>query len=165
MNLYFINSVYEQIIQQCREYAEEHEGEISSELSEQLDMVVLDKETKIENTIMYYKNESAIAAMIQAEIDSLSERMKRHKNNAEWTKKYLQSFVPEKQKLEYPTGKISWKESTSVDVVDISLIPDKYLRIIPEQKEADKNAIKAAIKTGEEVSGIQIITKQNMSIK
>jgi hypothetical protein len=63
-NLYELNSAYLSLLQEVRDYAEEHNGEISNELSIRLDAVELARDVKIENTLGYWKNENAIADTI-----------------------------------------------------------------------------------------------------
>lgn len=49
----------------------------------------------------------------------------------------------------------------SVALIDILQIPDKYWRVIPEQREVDKQNILANFKrTGEVVAGTEIITNK-----
>ena len=66
----------------------------------------------------------------------------------------------------YTSGKVavSWRKSTIVTSDDESIAPDEYMKVTVTQKP-DKNAIKAAIKSGTEVSGWRLSENMNMSVK
>jgi hypothetical protein len=165
IKLYELNAAYQHLLDECREYASEHEGEIPNDLAMRLEAVELARDEKIENTVRYYKNENAMAVMLVGEIDALKKRLSTHENNAEWSKQYLASIVKPKEKIEFATGKIGWRESVSANIVDFAKIPDKFQRVIPERREPDKIAIKDALKAGEVVDGAELVVKQNIQVK
>ena len=165
MNLYEINSEYRAILDKCLEFAEQNSGEIPQEFSDKLDAIEMDRDKKIENCLLYYKNEKAMAEAIKREIDTLSARSLAHSHNADWIKGYLAHGVPAGQKMEFPGGKISWRKSTSVEIMFPEEIPEKFMSIIPERKEPDKIAIKAAITVGASVSGAQLVESNHIQLK
>ena len=55
-------------------------------------------------------------------------------------------------------------KSDSVEVSDLKLLPAEWLRV-KTTYEADKTAIKAAIKAGQEVEGCKLVEKLNAQIK
>jgi hypothetical protein len=163
--LYEIDSIYGQLLADCRASAEENNGEIAPDLAMRLDAVEMQRDIKIENTLKYQKNESAIAVMLMHEIDALESRLKSHENSANWAKQYLAAIVKPGEKLEYGSGRISWRKSTSVNVLDAGKIPAEFQRIIPERKEPDKIAIGDALKSGKAVEGAELVEKQSIQIK
>ena len=164
-SLYDINQAWLSLLDEVREYASEHDGEISNELSIRLDAMEMTRDVKIENCLRYYKNENATAEMLDKEIEALHKRAKTHTNNAAWCKQYLAAIVNPKEKLEYAIGKISWRESTSANILDATKLPTEYQRVIPERREPDKIAIKEALKKGVEVPGAELIVSQNIQLK
>jgi len=80
----------------------------------------------------------------------------------EWLKNYLLVEMQATRVLKVKQDVISVSvqdNPPSVEVVDLEQIPEQYIRIIPETKEADKKAIIEHFKdTGEIVSGVNIIT-------
>ena len=57
---------------------------------------------------------------------------------------------------------IKFRSVESVSVPDVAALPEKYWRIKPP--EADKTAIKNAIKAGEVVAGAELVKKQSISV-
>ena len=54
------------------------------------------------------------------------------------------------------------KKTESVEVKDLDSIPRAYLRL---KKEADKVAIKKALKDGEVIDGVYLSEKQSLGVK
>lgn len=60
-------------------------------------------------------------------------------------------------KINEPDHRITLgKPREKVEIVDESLIPSTYLRVIPEKREPDKVAILTALKNGAEITGAKI---------
>lgn len=165
VKLYELDQAYQHLLDECREYASEHDGEIEAGLSMRLEAVEMAREVKIENTLKYYKNENAVAVMLMHEIDALSKRLKTHENNADWTKGYLAAIVKPGEKIELGAGRISWRESVSTNILDFSKIPAKYKRIIPAREEPDKLMIKDDLKQGIPVDGAELLKEHHLQIK
>jgi hypothetical protein len=165
MNLYEINSAWLSARNRAAEYAEAHDGEILAEHDAELNALEMERDKKIINTVHYYKNENSIAVALMNEVAALDKRLRAHERNADWAKQYLASIMQPREKMEFATGKIGWRESVSTNIIDFAKIPEKYQRIIPERKEADKVAIKDALNSGEAVDGAELVIKQNISIK
>jgi len=164
-SLYSINSDLKLLLDECRSYAENHEGELLPELAERLESLEIAYSDKLESCLGYYHSEAAMADAISREADRLDERAARHAGNARWIKEYLGQIVAPGQKHEFAVGRISWRASESVDVSDVSLLPADCLRVIPENKEPDKKAIKDKIASGVEVPGATIVKTNNIQIK
>jgi hypothetical protein len=165
IKLWEIDSVYQQLLDECREYAADHEGEISADLSMRLDAVEMTRDLKIENTLRYFKNENAVALMLENEIDALNKRYKTHENNAYFAKQYLAAIVKPGEKSEFGCGRISWRKSVSVNITDPAKLPQEYQRVIPARTEPDKIAIGEALKVGQKVEGAELVEKQSIQLK
>lgn len=165
MNLYEINSKYHEVLAIAEAYAEDHEGEITPEMSDMLEAVSGERLEKIEACLKYYKNENAQADMIEEEAAIMKGRIEVHRSRAKWMKQYLSQIIGEGNKLELGCGSVSWRKSQTVEIIDAAAIPSRLMRIIPETREPDKILIKDAIKSGAFINGARMINKQNIQIK
>lgn len=74
-------------------------------------------------------------------------------------------LLPVGDKAETPFVKLSWRKSEAVVFEGAAeLLPEKFQRV-KTTVDADKKAIKAAIESGEEVSGAKIETRHSLQIK
>lgn len=107
---------------------------------------------------------------IKIEEKRLINRRKAMENTVEWLKGYLLvemvSCKVYKVKKEVLTVSVL-DNPPSVEVVEFELIPEQYIRIIPEQREADKKAIIEHFKeTGEIITGTEVVVnKKHVSIR
>ena len=164
MNLFKIN----EDLQAAIELAEQEE-ELSREDGQWLFKIIeglnIDRDAKLENIGKLYKNESAIAEMISAEIKTLQSRAKTHQNKAEWLKSWAAQNMTPGEKREFPACSYAWRASESLEIFDASRLPDSFCKIerTPMKKEI-KEAIKAGIISIEESVG-KIVKKSNLQIK
>ncbi len=139
---------------------DEETGEILN--ADQLELIELERNTKIEQLCLYIKNLKSDAAAYKAEKDSFAKKQKAAENKAESIKNYIQSALAgEKFKTNRVT--ISYRKSEQVECPDITAVDDDYLRY--KEPELDKEKIKQALKQGVEVNGCMLIEKQNMQIR
>jgi hypothetical protein len=161
-------SVYEldAKISSCIQLDEEHvvsvdDGEVLN--LQQFEALQMERGQKIEGLCCYIKNTLAEAEAIYAEINVLSRRAEAHKKEVERCKAYL-AGVLYGEKFETPRCKISWRKSEVCNVLSMEEIPDEYKRT-KVTVDADKTAIKKAIKAGAEIPGAEVIQKLNMTLK
>lgn len=160
--------IYEldQQIAACIQIDEDHvvntdDGEILN--LEQFEALKLERDTKVENLACYIKNKRSDAEAIYAEIDALSRRAAALKNEAARCEAYL-AGVLYGEKFETARCKISWRKSEVCNVLSLEEIPDEFKRT-KVTVDADKTAIKKAIKAGTVVPGAEVIQKLNMTLK
>ena len=129
---------------------------------EKLEALQIEKNDKIENIALWIKNLEAETKAIKDEINVLRERNEMKERKIEKLKQYLTENVDKK----FETSKviISYRKSVSVNITDESKIEEKYIKTKIETS-LDKTAIKEDIKNGIEVSGAELIEKQNIQIK
>ena len=60
------------------------------------------------------------------------------------------------------TLKISFRKSESVEIDNVEELEDRFKRV---KVEADKTAIKQAIKSGKEVKGARLVENNNLQIR
>lgn len=153
-------------IKACIQYDAEHvvnteDGEILN--LQQFEALQMERDAKVEGLACYIKNKLAEAEAIYAEINVLSYRAGAMKKEAERCKAYLAGALYG-EKFETPRCKISWRKSDVCNVLSMEELPDEYKRT-KVTIDADKTAIKKAIKAGAEVPGAEVIQKLNMTLK
>lgn len=149
-----------QIDEEILECLDLETGEIID--TEKLDQLQMARDTKIENIACWIKNLTADAEALKAQKQVFADRQKAAENKAESLKKYLASYLAG-QKFSTDKVAISFRKTSSVNVTDMSLIPEDYLKFA--EPTADKTAIKKAIQGGIVVPGAEIAEGQSISIK
>lgn len=133
-----------------------------------LDQLQMDRDTKIKNLLQWVVNNNAsINACKEQEKKFKEKRAKLEKRN-ESLKAYLSQILDGKKFTaddESVSASFRKSESVNVEKCDLSALRDEYVRIIPATLEADKKAIKEALKVGLEVPGAYIEEKYNIQIK
>ena len=140
---------------------DEETGEILN--ASELDDLNLAREQKIENIGLYIKNLEAEKEAVKNEKNSFADRQKRLEKKIESLKGYL-TYALQGEKFSTPRVAVSFRKSESVLVKDKFLIPDHYMNI-SVVREPNKTAIKNAIKRGEDILGVELIEKKNVSVK
>jgi len=104
---------------------------------------------------------------VKSEIEVLNKRKKQLEKSVERMKE-LAKFVMEKEGIRELTGlrghKFSLRKSQSVEVVDESLVPAEFSRVVQKVEVNKAEAIKV-LKNGVEISGLTLLEKQNVVVK
>lgn len=129
---------------------------------ERLEALQMEFDSKVEGIALWIKSLVAEAKMVKEEKDNLATRQKACENKAESLKEYLASALGG-EKFKTSKVSISYRKSKSVEVEDISLLDDDYLKF--KEPEADKTKIKKALKDGIELEGVILVEKNNIQIK
>lgn len=153
MTLYEINNA----ILEC---VDMETGEIID--SDKLSELQMAFDEKIENVALWIKDLKAEAEAIKKEADALTQRRKVCENKAESLKGYLINALGG-QKFKTAKVSISYRKSEAVEVEDIGLIDDDYLKFT--EPTADKTKIKKALKEGVELKGVKLVENQSIQIK
>lgn len=163
MRLYDINKEIENTINDMFVNVDEETGEVRQEDIDKLNELQLQKEEKLENIGCYIKNLDAEAKALKGEEDALKKRRETIEKKSDRLKDYVASVL-DGEKFESTKVVFSFRKSDAVDIVDESLIPEEYMRTTIKTAP-DKDAIKKAIKAGNEVRGAFLVDKNNMSVK
>ena len=159
-SLYELDALIESLLEQ----EDPETGELLCDM-EQLDAVLMERDAKLENIALYIKNKTAEAEMIKAEKLALEKRQKAANNKAERAKAFLDEYL-KGEKFSTAKVAVSYRKSEQVEV-SMAFFTDesneRFLRF--KDPEADKTAIKAALKAGETVPGAEIVSKTNMILK
>ena len=130
--------------------------------AEQLQALQLEREQKIENVALWYKNLLSDAAQYKAEKDAFAERERAARAKADRLKAYLQDAL-QGDKYKSTRVSISYRTTPRVVVDDVLNLPPRYVRFA--DPEPNKTEIMAAIKAGEEVNGARLENNQSIIIK
>lgn len=122
-------------------------------------------EQKAENVIRYIKNTESWASAIRAEEARLAERRRTMERKAEQLTAYLEAMMTMTGTREVQAGIFQAKfkkNPQSIVVLDESLLDDRFFKV---SRTVSKDAIKEAIKAGEEVNGIILEQNERLVIK
>lgn len=140
--------------------------EDENELASYLDSVEMQLKEKAENVIKFRQGLIASSEAIDSEIKRLSDIKKSFLRKADNIKGYISHTmeINDIERIDTDFTKIYFLNSETLDVVDESKIPEKYIKQIIT-KNVDKMAIKKDIKSGMEIPGTVLTTHKNLQIK
>ena len=158
MNIYEIDNAIFSLI-------DEETGEIKDyEAFEELQM---QKEEKIENTALWYKNLVAESKAIREEEKALAERRKSLENKAENLKNFINRTL-DGNKFSTSKVAISYRKSTAVEVddefIDYAMKNNNDLLTF-KRPEPNKTVIKGMLQGGFDIPHAELVERNNMSIK
>ena len=139
---------------------DQESGEIID--GEKLDALQIERDEKLEGVALWIKDLKAEAEALKAEKQAFADRQKAAENKAESLKKWLSDALAG-EKFKTTKVAVSFRKTQSVQVSDIWELEEKFVKV-PEPT-ADKAAIKAAIKAGEDVKGATLIDSISISVK
>lgn len=158
MNIYEIDNAMMSLI-------DEETGEIKDfSAFEELQM---QREEKIENVALWYKNLVAESKAIREEEKALAERRKSLENKAESLKNFVNRTLNGNK---FSTSKvaISYRKSTAVEVddefIDYAMKNNNDL-LTYKQPEPNKTVIKGMLQGGFDIPHAELVERNNMSIK
>lgn len=129
---------------------------------ERLQALQMEREQKVENVALWYKNLLSDAAQYAEEEARFKAKKQRAQTQAERLKEYLFSSLAG-EKYKSPRVSISYRTTPRVIVDDVLDLPPQFVKFAaPEPKKSD---IMSAIKNGEEVRGAHIEQNQSIVIK
>lgn len=140
-------------------------GELDAEALAAFEELQMERDEKVENIGCWIKNLNADAAALKEEAKNMTERAKRAERKADGLKRYLEAAL-HGEKFQSTRCAISWRKTTSVEVdeAEVPELPEQYVRR-KVTVEADKTAIKDALKAGEVIEGCRLVERNNISIK
>ena len=169
MTLYDIDAAILAIEQKASEIFDEETGEVTDidefeSLKAQFDALQMDRKQKISNIACLYKQTLAEAEAIKTEKMALAKRQQATENRAESLKRYL-DYALNGEKFEDARCKISYRKSEGIHFADdfnYSALPPQFVKVTVDAK---KTELKAALKNGEEIPGVSLISKSNLQLK
>jgi len=125
-------------------------------------------EVKATNVAAYFQNLEAEANAIKNAETRMAKRRKAIESRVEWLRHYLKTNMDRCgiTEIKSPEFVLKIVKNPPMMVIDHQdAIPEQFMRIIPETREPDKNALKEALKTGEVIPGAHLETQTRLSIK
>ena len=162
-SLYEINADIINAMERAELEAMENEGFIEDATIDALEHLEMEREEKIDNTVLFLKNLDAESKSIKAEEANLKNRRVSVENKSKRLKEWLQ-FNLNGETRSTGAYKLSYRKSVAVKIKDELLIPSDYTTEVVSLK-VDKMAIKKAIKAGEVVTGAELTENINLNIK
>jgi len=164
MTIYEIDQKLEYLLQGK---VNELTGEVEVDFNE-IDELVMERDKKIENLLLYAKNLDALAKGIKEEKDVLTARLESVNKKYENIMRYAQELL-RGAKFTTPRVQVSYRNSESVVLDDtfVEYAKKYYPTLLKEKHEfqPDKAEIKKYINAGHDVPYARIQKKVSMSIK
>lgn len=130
----------------------------------------MEREAKIENMALWYKDLTAEAKAIREEEKALAERRKSAENKAERLKGYLDEALAGES---YKSAKVavSYRKSTAVEIEDeAALVEELEFNGFDEcltyqTPKINKVELMKVLKAGTIIKGAELVTRQNVQVK
>ena len=130
--------------------------------ADKLDKLTMERDAKIENVALWIKDLKAEAEALKAEKMAFAERQKVAENKIESLKKWL-AYALDGKAFETTRASVTFRKSQAVEIAEIYKLDENYLRY--KEPDADKTAIKEALKAGKEVAGATLVENTSVIIK
>lgn len=159
MKLYEINAA-------IRNFEYEYDPETGEWLNEdEWNELAIARDTKIEGIACLAKEARAEYKAICEEMEHLKARAEQSKKRAEGLEKWLTKELQGKSMVT-TRASILFRASETTDILFEDMIPEKYMVVTTKvERRPDKDAIKKAIKAGEEVAGAVVTQHCNITVK
>ena len=145
------------VIEQCM-------GEITPEIEKQLEITENELQVKSKAYVNIIKSFEADINTIDSEIKRLQALKKMRNNVIERLENNIKYVMLNNgiDSIEFDTSKIVLRKSKSINIIDVSLIPDCAKKI---KIEADKIKLKELFKEKQELHGCEEVINYNVNIK
>tara|TARA_R100000789_G_C2963931_1_gene138754 strand:+ start:37 stop:528 length:492 start_codon:yes stop_codon:yes gene_type:complete len=157
--LYKIEEKYIELIKEV----ENADGEITDDINEQLEINEKQLESKSIAYLSVIKYKDAFTMQIDEEIKRLQALKKKNDNLVSYLKNRLLNAVNIFGAFEVGFTKFGTRKSESVIIDDITKLPKEF-KVIKVSEQADKMAIKKALKNGEIIKGCSLQENKNLKI-
>jgi vacuolar-type H+-ATPase subunit I/STV1 len=158
-SLYQIETEHLALMQQI----ENAEGEITEEIAEQLEINEGQLQSKSIAYLSVIKSKESFNSQIDEEIKRLQAMKKRNNTLVTNLKNRLLDAVKLFGDFESNLSSFGTRKSSSVEVENVNALPKEF-KVIKVTEQADKAALKKAIKEGKEIEGVSIVEKLNLKI-
>nr|DAQ58337.1 MAG TPA: resistance protein [Caudoviricetes sp.] len=162
MTLYEIDAGIQELLSEV----DPETGELITDY-EALDALLMERETKIENIVLFIKNLSSDVRELKAEEAALAERRKKAEKKAERLREYV-SHALGGERFQTPRCCVSFRKSTALELGEgftewAKEHADTLLRY--KEPDPDKAAIKAALAEGALIPDAKLVQNTTMTIK
>jgi predicted nucleic acid-binding Zn-ribbon protein len=162
MTLYEIDEEIQELLSEV----DPETGELITDYAA-LDALLMEREAKIENIVLFIKNLSSDVRELKAEEAALAERRDKAEKKAERLREYV-SHALGGEKFQTPRCCVSFRKSTALELGEgftewAKEHADTLLRY--KEPEPDKAAIKAALAEGALIPDAKLVQNTTMTIK
>ena len=169
MRLYEIEDAINELLENGfnEECIDAETGEIDQEKANALlDKYKAQLDEKLENIALFIKNQTSDIEAIEQEEARLKARREAKEKKVESLKAFLSVALQRNAIPKFETSKVvlSFRKSTSVEILDANLIPDIF-KTQEVTIKIDKKEIKKLLTKKEEVAGAILKENQNIQIK
>lgn len=160
LSLYEINTEIEALTDIL---IDEETGEINEEVLQKLEQLDIDLDEKLESYGVVIKNLTAEIDALTAEKKALTRRIEVRANRITRMSEIVNRILKGKKKR-YDKVEYSYRQSSSVNVVNEDLVPDELCNL-KVSRNPMKTEIKKLLKKGHEVPGCVLEEKNNLLVK
>ena len=166
MNLYTITQDFNDLLDMLNQAQEENDLDQVALIESGLEITQDNFKDKATNYVKFIRSEEAGLSAIDEEIKRLTALKKSKVSKIDNLEARLSNSMQSIGFDKYDLGlfKLSFRKSTSVEVIDVDQLPEGFKRV-KTTVDADKIAIKKAIEAGQEVSGATIKNSVSLQIK
>lgn len=152
-------------ILEAKDFISRMDGEDEG-LEEYSKSLAIQEDNKVNAIVGFLRQTELTAEMIDREIARLSEMKKYYQNREKRIRKSVTYAMKAHDVESIETGlfRLSFRKSESVEIEDVSKIPEDYL-VTKTTVTPDKVKIKKAIKDGEAIEGVFIKESSNLQVK
>lgn len=128
---------------------------------EKLDALNLEREVKVENAALLYREVVADERALGDEIERLKGRKEAVKKEKESLKEYLR-YATGGEKVKTPKVTVFFKANESIEVDDVEKLPEEFIRT---ERTPVKSLLKDAMKNGEVFEGVRLVQSDSIIIR
>lgn len=122
---------------------------------------------KLDNSAYIVSELNTVSYALKEEAKRLNERAKHFANNADKLESLMALALEASGETKLKTDRFtfSFRKSEQVEISDLITPDDFDRRFIRIKRDFDKTKMKAALKSGEVIDGVELVEKQNFQIK
>lgn len=145
-------------------------GDLLDEDGIEFELLQMEREDKIKNTALYFRQLAGEAKVLADEIAGLQKKKKVTENKMRWLK-YLLNEALQGQKFHHPLVDVSYRKSTYLDITNENAViafcqESGYLDCLKQKPiEISTSDITRLIKEGVDVPGAEIAERYNLGVK
>jgi len=139
------------------------EGELTPEIEERLEITESQLQQKSIAYLEVIRQKEAYNGLIDEEIKRLQGLKKQTNNVIERLEENLLNAVKTFGVYTVGTQKFGTRKSSQIIVEDVNSLPEKF-KVIKVTEQADKMALKEALKNGEKIEGVYVQDNLNLKI-
>ena len=145
-------------------------GDLLDEDGIEFELLQMEREDKIKNTALYFRQLAGETKVLADEIAGLQKKKKVTENKMRWLK-YLLNEALQGQKFHHPLVDVSYRKSTYLDIQNESAVIEfcqksGHLDCLKQKPvEISTSDVTRLIKEGVEVPGAEIAERYNLGVK